>query len=77
MSEPTWLERHPDFVGLVLKQMNEARELSNKHAEARIRLAQLLTIRRRELEDLMSDDVMRSVRESEQNSFLPRKKEQA
>ena len=48
MSKPTWIERHPDYVGLVMRQMNEARELSNSHAAARIRLAQELKIRREE-----------------------------
>ena len=69
MSQPTWIERHPDFVGLVMQQVNEARELSNSHAAARIRLAQELKIRREQIEDNMTDDVMRSIREKEQDPW--------
>ena len=61
MSKPTWIERHPDYVGLVMQQVNEARELSNSHAAARMRLATELRVRREQLDNEMANGVIESI----------------
>ncbi len=69
MSEPMWVERHPDYVGLVMQQVKEARELSTRQAAARMRLATELKVRREQLDNEMADGVIESIKEREQDSW--------
>ena len=69
MSQPKWVELHPDYVGLVMQQVQEARELSTMQAAARMRLATELKVRREQLDDEMVDGVIESIKEREQDPW--------